>query len=335
MMRPFRRSIILASLAVVLVTLSPRLFGSHDIACAQSSGNVAEMQATDVADFNQLVLLNNTQQFDQVAERGPLLWQQILTVGREASELSVRTLQMIIDANHKLGRYSEAVKYEQLMVAIGERHAAPDWAAAYKAAVALDYAALGRFAEAEPLYKEVLAYDEVKRQRSQRITTDIGTTLYDLAELYRDQGRYDDAEPLFKRALAIREKAPRECEAGRNGRCQRIDVVRHSEALSGLASIYRIEGRYAAAEQLLTKALAITQKLNGDDYMLHPMEPNLYSLGALYKDTGRLAEADQYLKSALTLLDRVGREVPYASPPYAVQTLDALGEVSARSGRAA
>src|ERR1700751_3674507 len=226
MMRPFRRSIILASLAVVLVTLSPRLFGSHDIACAQSSGNVAEMQARDVADFNQLVLLNNTQQFDQVAERGPLLWKQILVVGREESELSVKTLQMIIDANHKLERYSEAARYEQLMVAIGERHAAPDWAATYKAAVALDYAAPGRFAEAERLYREALAFNEGKRQRSQGVTTDIATTLYDLAELYRDQGRNDEAEPLFKRALALRAKAPRECQEGLNHHCQRIDVVR-------------------------------------------------------------------------------------------------------------
>ena len=211
-MRPFRRSIMQAGLSAVLMSLSPQLFGSYDIAWAQmneSSGNVAAMQAKDIADFNQLVQFNNTQQFDQVAERGPLLWKQILTVGREESELSVKTLQMIIDANHKLGRYSEAVKYEQLMVAIGEKHAAPDWAATYKISVALDDAALGQFAEAERLYKEVLAYFEVKRKRSQGDTRDFGTTLYDLAELYRDQGRYEDAEPLFKRALAIREKAPR------------------------------------------------------------------------------------------------------------------------------
>ncbi len=36
---------------------------------------------------------------------------------------------------------------------------------------------------------------------------DVGTSLNNLAELYRAQGKYPDAEPLHKRALAIVEKA--------------------------------------------------------------------------------------------------------------------------------
>ncbi len=35
----------------------------------------------------------------------------------------------------------------------------------------------------------------------------MGTSLNNLAELYRAQGKYAEAEPLYKRALAIREKA--------------------------------------------------------------------------------------------------------------------------------
>jgi hypothetical protein len=36
---------------------------------------------------------------------------------------------------------------------------------------------------------------------------DVGTTLKNLAELYRDEGRGDEAEPLYQRAVAILEKA--------------------------------------------------------------------------------------------------------------------------------
>jgi tetratricopeptide (TPR) repeat protein len=35
----------------------------------------------------------------------------------------------------------------------------------------------------------------------------VGTTLNNLALVYRDQGKYDEAEALFKRALTIREQA--------------------------------------------------------------------------------------------------------------------------------
>jgi CHAT domain-containing protein len=331
-MRPFRRSVALAGLSALLVTFAPQPFGWHDIAYAQAnrnSGNLAELQA----EYEQLVQLFNSRHFEPMAERGPLLWEQFVALGSEASELSVEILQLIIDSDHKLGRYAEAIKYEQRLVAIGERHAAPGWAAVYKAAVATDYSALGRFVEAERLYKEVLTYEEEKRRPSPRDIADFATTLYDLAELYRDQGRYEEAEPLFKRALAIREKAPRDCQEGMRGHCQRADVVRHSEALAGLASLYRIEGRYGDAEQLLKAALAITEKLNGNDYILHPMQPNVYWLGVLYKDTGRLAEADQYLRYALSLLDRPGLDVPYASPQYALNALDALGEVNTKLGR--
>jgi tetratricopeptide (TPR) repeat protein len=203
-MRPFRQSIVLAGLSAVLAVLAPQLIGLHGVARAQANQNSGTL-ANLYAEYQQLGQLYATRHFEPMAERGPRLWEQIVAHGSEESELSVQVLQMIIDSDHKLGRYAEAVKYEQMLVAIGERHGAPAWAEVFKAEVASDYAALGRFAEAERLYKEVLAYEEEKRRPSQSDITDFGTILYDLAELYRDQGRYEDAEPLFKRALAIRE----------------------------------------------------------------------------------------------------------------------------------
>ena len=113
--------------------------------------------------------------------------------------------------------------------------------------LAVLYAAQGRYAEAEPLYKRALGIREkalgpdhpdvgtvaqqpgravsrpgpLRRGRAAATSArlairekalgpdhpDVGTSLNNLASLYRDQGRYAEAEPLYKRALAIYEKA--------------------------------------------------------------------------------------------------------------------------------
>jgi tetratricopeptide (TPR) repeat protein len=62
----------------------------------------------------------------------------------------------------------------------------------------------GRYADAEPLYKQSLAIYEKTFGPDH---PNVATALNNLARLYQDQGRYTDAEPLYKRSLAIREKA--------------------------------------------------------------------------------------------------------------------------------
>ncbi len=62
----------------------------------------------------------------------------------------------------------------------------------------------GRYADAEPLYKRLLA---IKEKALGLDHPDVGASLNDLAAVCHHQGRYADAEPLVKRALAIREKA--------------------------------------------------------------------------------------------------------------------------------
>ena len=60
---------------------------------------------------------------------------------------------------------------------------------------------------------------------------DVGQTLNNLANVYRDQGKYREAEELHKRALAIREKA-----LGTN----HPDV---GQTLNNLANVYRSPGQ--------------------------------------------------------------------------------------------
>ena len=61
----------------------------------------------------------------------------------------------------------------------------------------------GHYAEAEQLYKRLLAINE------QALGPDhntVATVLNNLGVLYYHQGRYAEAEPLYKRSLAISEK---------------------------------------------------------------------------------------------------------------------------------
>ena len=106
-------------------------------------------------------------------------------------------------------------------------------------------------------------------------SSDLSSTLNNLAEMYRAQDRYADAEPLYKRALKIAEKLG-------------PDHLALATPLSNLALLYRAQGRYAEAEPLLRRALAIAEKSLGPE---HPKVAfYLSNLAALYKDQGRWAE---------------------------------------------
>ena len=61
---------------------------------------------------------------------------------------------------------------------------------------------MGRYAEAEPLYRRGLKIREAKLGADHPDTAD---SLNNLAELYRSTGRSAEAEPLYQRALKIRE----------------------------------------------------------------------------------------------------------------------------------
>ena len=65
------------------------------------------------------------------------------------------------------------------------------------------YQAMGRYAEAEPLYRRSLAIWEKQLGPDH---PHVATSLNDLAALHRAIGRYGEAEPLYRRSLAIDEK---------------------------------------------------------------------------------------------------------------------------------
>jgi len=62
----------------------------------------------------------------------------------------------------------------------------------------------GRYAEAEPLYRQAVA---IRERTLGAEHPDVAWSLHNLAGLYRVQGRYAEAEALYRRALAVNKKA--------------------------------------------------------------------------------------------------------------------------------
>ena len=82
----------------------------------------------------------------------------------------------------------------------GEARARPPGVALSLNNLAELYRAMGRYAEAEPLYRRSL---EVREKRLGPDHPHVATSLNDLASLYEDMGRYAEAEPLDRRSLKI------------------------------------------------------------------------------------------------------------------------------------
>ena len=162
-------------------------------------------------------------------------------------------------------------------------------------------------------------------------------TIGTLAVLYDPQGRYADAESLYKRALAIREKAlgpdhpdvatnldnlatlykrkaatptPSRCPNARwqSTRRRSVPTIPTSRSLNNLALLYLDQGRYADAEPLIKRALAISEKALGPD---HPgLATDLNNLAGLYHVQGRYADAER--KPSTTFATKSSQSGPSA-----------------------
>ena len=79
-----------------------------------------------------------------------------------------------------------------------------------------------------------------------------------------------------------------------------IPMLRRS--LNNLASLYRAQGRYADAEPLYKRSLAIREKTLGPD---HPdVAVSLNNLALLYQAQGRYADAEPFYKRSLAIREK-------------------------------
>jgi len=191
----------------------------------------------------------------------------------------------------RAGKYAEALPLAQAMVTELEKGpASRDFAGALNNLAQVE-SAMGRDAEAEPIYKRALA---VMGKAVGLDSAEMAPELTNLAALYERQARYAEAEPLFKRALALREKALSSAHP---------DV---GQSLNNLATLYERLDRHADSEPLFKRALAIYQKIPGAEPAVATL---LNNLGQVYKAEGRYADAEPAIKQSLSIREKLlGRD---------------------------
>src|SRR5262249_49669184 len=102
----------------------------------------------------------------------------------------------------------------------------------------------------------------------------------------RSAGHYNDAEKAFAQALAEAEKfGP--------------DDHRLAVALGNLGGVYWAQGKYAEAEPLFERAVAIDEKALGPDHRL--LSVSIYDLANLYCAMGKYEQAEPLFKRTIAI----------------------------------
>jgi len=214
----------------------------------------------------------------------------------DAAQMRWRTEQY--DAYWDAGRYQEAARVQEQLLAIAERayRNQPTKLAVELNNLAIAYDNLGRHAEAAALYQRALA---IKERTFGPNHVQLAMPLNNLAILYNDEGRYAEAESACKKALDI---------------CETTLGAEHDwtgDCLALLGVLCRDQGRQAEAESLLKQALANLEKSLGPD---HPeVAVALGRLAGVYLDQGRYADAEPLVDRAIDILGRT-RMRPDALP---------------------
>ena len=219
-------------------------------------------------------------------------------------------------ATWRAGDYAAALRFGEDLLGVAQAESGAD-SQAYGAALnehALSLHEVGRFSEAEPLYRQALAIDEK--------TLGTGHPAYavhlnNLAELLRETGRPAEAEPLYRQALAIAQKTlGTECP----------DYATH---LNNLATLLWRTDRSAEAEPLYRQALAIDEKTVGTGHPAYAIRLN--NLAGLLQETDRLAEAEPLFRQALAVTEKT---LGTGHPAYATR-LNNLAKLLWKTGRPA
>ena len=220
---------------------------------------------------------------------------------------SFEALQKASDYCERAGRYEAALTWSARLVSFAKQHESQERYAAALNEHALNSKSLGRYAEAEELYRAAL---EIDRATIGEGHPDYATRLNNLAGVVRAQGRYAEAERLYREALEIDRVT---IGAGHP------DYATH---LNNLAGVVEDQGRYAEAEGLYREALEIDRATIGEghpDYATH-----LNNLAGVVQAQGRYAEAEELYREALEIdLATIGS----GHPNYAIRLNNLAGVV--------
>ena len=182
-----------------------------------------------------LVLVNQGE-----LEEGRRIQERALDLGKQMLGLEnplVRSLLSNMGYQAYLrGAHQEAVEYLEDVVALEQREGQETLGAAARFTnYGLALWRLGRGEEAIPLFQKAT---EIRRKILAPSHPHRATSLWGLANVYRDQGRYADAEPLYVEALKIRREA------------LPLEHREVQDAFQEYAAFLRLTGRSDEADQL-------------------------------------------------------------------------------------
>lgn len=154
---------------------------------------------------------------------------------------------------------------------------------------------------------------EIQEKRLGKENPQLVGNLMEVARLYgMVEGGWAQSEPIYKRVLQLLQSA------------QETESYRVAIILDALAMQYRYEKRYSEAVQFGERALAIREKMHGDEYVLSIINTML-NLGMLYRLTERNDSAEVLLKKAVASCEKV------ACPDF--RAADALISLYTDTGR--
>ena len=189
-----------------------------------------------------------------------------------------------------LGQYERAARLYQRGLVLLEDARGPEHVdvASTRANLASAYLELDRASEAVPHLERALG---TFRQRKGARHREVAYVHYDLAYAYDRLEEGSKAAQHYQQAVEILEQvAPEDPDL--------------AFSLTGLAMVYRNQGRYADAESLFLRALDILERSQPVDRQA--VARNLYYLGVTTRDQGRDAEAHALFERSQKLWEETG-----------------------------
>jgi tetratricopeptide (TPR) repeat protein len=176
-----------------------------------------------------------------------------------------------------------------------------------KKGLAISLARQARYAEAEPLFQQLLQHEQALGNQHE-----VGSVLLNYGNVKRLTGDYAASQALLERAVPLLESAG--------------EPASPSLALAALGYGYCRDGRERDAVKALERALAINMKNQGPHSSMVAYVKN--SLSYVYRDLGMLDIAEHYGQDALTEAEKLFQP----NEPFIGATLDSLGSIAQKRG---
>lgn len=239
-------------------------------------------------------------------------------------------------ASLRSGKYQAALEAYRAAARIAEQpgHSLDRRAISFNA-IGMVYEEMGRYADAEKVYRRSLAAMEQARGREDAL---YASMLANLGGSYSAQGRFREAEQLLREAIAIHQRAKPRNAVGLAMAQNRLakalmnqrkfgevdalltDSMHTLETLPSMnlqlamvvnnrGALMAYEGHYPESAEMFERCLSLMDHELGGD---HPMMlQSLINLGTVYSLTGELETAGKRLERALSIAEHsLGTEHP-------------------------